>query len=186
MNGLLIGIAIGTGAIVVLLLWSVRGSTRANGKSAASPDFPCLSCKHLGNFNQVRQALEVADLAFVDERLGRPASRKTRAERRRVVLQFLDGLNEDFESLVMTATRVAALAPELDAKLEARRLRLIFSFRIRYAILRVKFKCGFADISALGALSGAVGSLAMELEQVVATIVGDAALPQNQPRSAEG
>ncbi len=140
----------------------------------------------MAHFPQIRQALDAADIRYIEERSGGKAAIKLRAERRRIALRYLEGLRHDFEQLMSSATLVAALSPEIDARQESKRFRLNVEFRLRYALARIKFSVLSPTSSGIGDLAAVVSSLAIHLDRLVNEIAATTALAQSRGTSTQG
>jgi len=144
-----------------------------------------LTCQHLPNLSQIRQALERADVEYVATRASRKTAKRVQQERRRIVAAYLTGLREDFDQLMEAATKVAAFSPKVAARHEFQRFRLALEFRVKYALLRVKFAAGVPSFSGLGNLAWMVSSLAIDMERAMNEVAAAAALAKNHAPSAK-
>lgn len=167
MNVLLLVVGILLAIILSLLIWS------GGKKSAAARDEVWqrkgihLTCKHLGNLPQMRQALESADFAYVEERLGKRSAQQLQRERRHVALRYLEALHQDFVNLMRAAQVIASLSPEVEATHEWRRFKLNVKFEMKYRFLRAKYALGNLQFPAMWKLAILVSTLAIDLEHAV-------------------
>ena len=168
-----------------VLLWSSARKPRTHHSAPVQEDCFTLTCRHLQNLSQIRQALERADLEYVAARASRKTAKRVRQERRGIVAAYLTGLREDFDRLMEATTRVAAFSPKVEASHEFQRFRLALEFRAKYALLRVKFAAGVPSFSGLGNLAWMVSSLAIDLERLMNEVSAAAALGEGDSRSAK-
>ena len=185
MNLLLIFTGISVAALLGLLLWSA-GKGSGSRKQIGLESLPLsLTCKHVTNLSQIRQALDSKDLDYLSTQFDSSKVRGFKKERRRVVLKYLAGLKEDFDRLMDTAQIVASLSPELETKEEWKRFKLAARFRLNYELARAKFMLGSAAFPGLENLANTVSSLEMDLERVVREITMSALTP-GESGSAQG
>lgn len=176
MSLLLITIGIFVTALLGLLVWSV------GKKNMISRPLPCqkenfsLSCRHLANLPQIRQALEPSDLSYIATRSNQRIAKTLRRERRRVASHYLESLREDFDQLMDAAQVVAALSPEVEARHEWKRFRLNLEFRCKYQLVRMRFAIGSPAFIGLSNLALLVSALALDLDRAAAKIGESAAL----------
>lgn len=132
---------------------------------------------HCRYFPQIRQALSQDDAAFVAQRLSAPARRRWRAERRRVLRQYLAGLNEDFAGLERLARTVAVLSPQVTRSLEAERLWLGVHFRFLYTLALLQLATGFVAVPEFQRLTDLLGGFAAQVEAGMAALEPRPAAP---------
>jgi len=185
LSALLVTFGILVAALLGALLWSSGRRRRPEGSASLQGSFFPLPCQHLANLPQIKQAIERADLEYIKTRVSPATANRLRRERRRIVLAYLDGLREDFDCVVDATTRVAAFSPQVEAKHEFQRLRIAAEFRVRYALLRVKFGIGVSAFPDLSRLAWMVSSLAVELERAMNEVAAGAALAENGSRSTQ-
>jgi len=160
-----------------LLLWTAgnsAGSRKQHGISSLPID---LTCKHVTNLSQIRQALDTKDFDYLSGRFESSKMRNFKKERRQVVLKYLAGLKEDFDRLMDTAQIVASLSHEVEAKEEWKRFKLASRFRLNYGMARIKFTTGSLAFPGLENLANIVSSLEIDLERVVTEITLSALTP---------
>jgi|GEM_PF-6184090 hypothetical protein len=166
MNPLLITIGL---SVAILLMLLVRASS--NKTPIKKPMEPAenidLSCKHLINLSQMRQALETADREYLYERLGKAAAQGPLKERHRIARRYLEALHDEFVQLMDATQVVASLSPEVEAGHEWNRFKLNLKFELKYRLLKARFALGNVEFAALGNIAVLVSSLAMDLERVV-------------------
>ena len=185
MSALLVTLGIFVGLLLGALFWSPVRRPRTRHPAPMQDDCFVLTCQHLANLSQIRQALERADVEYVATRASRKTAKRVQQERRQIVAAYLTGLREDFERLMEATTRVAALSPKVEAGHEFRRLRLALEFRAKYALLRVKFATVAPSFSGLSNLAWMVSSLAIDLERAMNEVTAAAALAENRSPSAK-
>ena len=185
MNLLLIFIGVFGAVVLGLLLWSAGSSAGTRKQVGSSSLSLSLTCKHVTNLSQIRQALDSKDFDYLAVRLDASKLRELEKERRQVVLKYLAGLKGDFERLLETAQIVASLSPEVEAKEEWKRFRLALRFRLNYQIARAKFTLASPTFPGLENLANIVSSLEIELEKVV-TDISLAAMTPGESGSTQG
>lgn len=170
MNLLLVTVGILVAGLLGLLLWATF--RKAAGKKLIKRDLEgiSLTCHHLLNLSQIRQALDEADYAYLLKKLDAKSARNVRKERSRIALKYLHGLRQDFEQLMGGAQVIASLSPEVEAKEEWKRLRLSIEFKIKYQLVRTKFAIRAPAFSGLQNLAQLVSSFAMDLERTITEI----------------
>lgn len=167
MSLVLVAVGAMVAGLLGLLLWSAGKKANSRKPLRDENGNLGLTCKHVVNLPQIRQALEPVDFDYLAERCDAERARRVRKERRRVALKYLEGLREDFEQLVDVAQVIAALSPEVEAKEEWKRLRLSAEFRIKYQLVRAKFILGVPAFPGLENIATMVSSLALDLERAV-------------------
>jgi len=185
LSALLVPIGVFVCLLLGALLWSSARRPRTRHPAPQQADCFTLTCWHLQNLSQIRQALERADIEYVATRASRKTAKRVQQERRRIVAAYLTGLHEDFDRLMEATTKVAAFSPKVEASHEFRRLRLAMEFRVKYALLRVKFAAGVPSFSGLGNLAWMVSSLAIDLEGAMNEVAAEAALAESHSPSAK-
>lgn len=185
MSALLVTFGILVAALLGALLWSSGRKRRPEDSAPIQDSFLPLPCHHLANLPQIKQAIERADLEYVETRVNPATAKRLRRDRRRIVLAYLDGLREDFDRVMDATTRVAAFSPQVEAKHEFHRFRIAVEFRVRYTLLRIKFGMGVSAFPGLGRLALMVSSLAVELDRAMNEVAAGAALAENGSHSAQ-
>ena len=160
--------------MAALLIWSVRNPVRKNRSSRVLGVLESAP-HHLCNMTSVRQALCADDFGYVLQKGGSALAGELRRERKRVAVLYLQALRKDFESLLRIARVAALLSPEISAPDEYERLRLSFSFYLRFNLLRLRFLLGDSAMPGLGALGEMVTSLAVQMETAMSQL-GEKAL----------
>ena len=185
MSALLVTFGIVVAALLGALLWSSGRKPRPEHRARLQDSFFPLPCQHLANLPQIKQAIERADLEYIKTRVSSVTANRLRRNRRQIVLAYLEGLREDFDSVLEATTKVATLSPQVEARHEFQRLRIAIEFKARYTLLRIKFGIGVAAFPGLGRLAGMVSTLAVELERAMNEVAAAAALAENGSRSAQ-
>jgi hypothetical protein len=150
-----------------LLVWSVGKKTSTARNAIDQPKGIYLTCKHLTNLPQLRQALERSDFEYIEKRLGRRGVQKLQRERRRIALSYLEALHEDFVHLMQAAQLIASLSPNVEATQEWRRFKLRLKFEMKYRFLKARYGLGNLQFPAMWNLAILVSTLAIDLERVV-------------------
>ena len=161
-------------AFLWLLVWLLREPDAS--KTAAPPattehaQIEKLFDLHCRHFPQMRHVLQREDEEWLRQRAPEHILRRFRADRRRVVEQFLAGLYSDFEHLTRLARAVAALSPRLSEKQEAELFRLSVRFRVLHALVRVRLRLGISPLAGLTRLTEMLGNLATGIEEAMASL----------------
>jgi len=163
--------------LLVLLAWALRTPRRARSLDEDALNFLGDGERpHITHLPQIRQALADADFEFLRS-LGREklASQLSK-ERRKVALNYLPAVQEDFEKMLHIGRIVAVLSPEVKTVEEWERLRLTIRFYFRYHLIRFALQCGLAPIPQLSELSQLVSALSIRMEIAVKELGERAAL----------
>jgi hypothetical protein len=174
MTGLLIGVAISVGALLVVLFATIRNRSKKS-KTTCSPDQFQISLLSLTHFSSLRQALDSADVQYLEKRVGTKRAMEFAKERREIIGHFLEALRRDFDNLSELGTAVAQLAPEVSAGQEWRRLQLGIKFRVRYNMIRAELLVAFPASHQVNVLVKMISSMALELEHTMTEIAAGAA-----------
>lgn len=161
--------------LVGLLAWTGRPSQR---KSISAQDvLAALSGeRHSCRLPQILQSLQPEDAEFLRERGRDELVKRIRTDRKRIALQYLDRLQEDFEILLEASRLLAVMSPEVIAMQEIERFKLSLRFRFCCRYLRWRLQLGLAPWGAFGFLSGMAGHLAFQLESATKQLGERAAL----------
>ena len=149
-------------ALAALLVWALRPGRRrrqAGGLSVLES-----APQHLCNMGPIRRSQDPADLLYVADRGSRKLAKRLRQERKDIALLYLDSLRTDFEQLLRVARVVALLSPEISSSYEYERLRLSALFRLRFAVVKLRFLFGDAAMPQMASLGQMVSSLAIRME----------------------
>lgn len=185
MNLLLVTVGVLVAGLLGLLLWSTFKKTDARRTAKLQIENISLSCTHVPNLSQIRQALDRADLEYLAANVNRKAARKIMSERRRIALKYLCGLRQDFEQLMDAAQVVASLSPQVEAKEEWKRFRLNIEFKVKYQLVRTRLAMRAPAFRGLENLAQHISSLAMDLERATHEI-GIAAMGPVAAASTKG
>jgi hypothetical protein len=123
--------------------------------------------RHYRFFPQVRKALTTVDESYLALRADAEAHRRATMVRRRVAMEFLRGLREDYQRFNRLARALTALAPEANPQREMERIRLSIRFRLNWGIVWLRLVVGAAPIEQIQRLSDQVGSLSARLEGAI-------------------
>lgn len=128
--------------------------------------FP-LHCRH---FPRMKHVLQQEDEKYLEHRASKRILRRWRAERRKIALEFLAGLREDFRNLNRLAREVAALSPHLSAGRERELFQLSLRFQALCVLVQWRLRFGFAPLSGLARLTEMVGNLAAGVESAIVSL----------------
>jgi hypothetical protein len=167
----------GLGAfLLILLAWLLHEPREGSKRDVDLGPAEEAGRGHVTFFPQVRQAMDVQDFVFLTSRGSRALSRRVRDERRKIALDYLSCLRQDFLNLWRLARVIASLSPQVGMIQEAARLRLGLGFALRYELIRLKFRLGFAPLPQLGSLNDLVSALSLRLETAMQEMGERAAL----------
>jgi hypothetical protein len=163
--------------LLFLLTWSLRVPKRRRASSldpAVSLQGPDRS--HATYLSQIQRALAPADFEFLASRASAKLTRRVRKERRRIALNYLSAVQEDFQRLLRLARVIAVLSPEVSTAQESERLRLGVQFTLRCQMIRVELLLGLAPLPQLSGLSQMVSGFAVRMETAITELGERAAL----------
>ena len=158
-------------AILLALLWLLFGSP--TNEAVLSLDARQIekvlpvNCRH---FPQISQLLSQDDNQFMRKRAPHDMESRWRAERRRILKQYLSGLRQDFTSLERLAHLIAVLSPEIAKRQEWEWLWLAAQFHFSYQMLALKLALGSLSPEGLAGLTQMIAGLTSELETRMALI----------------
>lgn len=180
-------IFVGLAVILLLLLaWALRGPVKAREPKPALDGPQEAGRRHVSFLPPIQQALGEIDHDFLSRRASKALVRRVGRERRRIALNYLSALREDFESLLRMANMIARLSPELAAMQEFERLRLTIEFAWRYETLRLMLLAGLAPIPQLNGLSEMLSALSVRMETAVKELGERAAFAAKLVSSLDG
>jgi hypothetical protein len=155
--------------LVFLLVWALRPPKR--GLMSTSEVFEALSeQRHYARLPQILQALRVEDTEYLRDRGHGELIHRIRTERKRVALQYLERLQEDFEVLLEASRILAALSPEVIPMHEYERFKLSLRFAFFCRYLRWRLRLGLQPWSAFGTISDMAGGMTLRLEAATARL----------------
>lgn len=165
------------GILLVLFIWSLRGTKGHPSSAAPSSALPQdLQASHISHLPQIQRALTPTDFEFASKNIPREALRRMRRERRQVALAYLSALRVELDKLLHTATVIAALSPQVAAAQELERILLTMNFLWRYQMIRMSVRVGFAPLPQLGALSNLLSAYSVRMEEAMKEMGERAAL----------
>ncbi|MGB7023479.1 MAG: hypothetical protein WBD73_06745 [Candidatus Acidiferrales bacterium] len=158
-------------AILLSLVWLLFGprtiaSPPTIGDLQIEKVLP-VNCRH---FPQISQLLSQEDTQFMRERAPHHIQSKWRAERRRILKQYLNGLRQDFERLERLARLIAAFSPEIRKRQEWEWVWLALQFHFSYRMVTLKLAIGSFSPEGLAGLTEMIAGLTSELENRMALI----------------
>ena len=155
--------------LVALLAWALRPPTRP--LRPALDLFETLSRpRHCSRISHVVQALQPEDTEYLRE-TGQVALMQTlRLQRRRIALNYLDQLQDEFEELLEISRVLALMSPQVTGMQEMQRWKLSVAFAVNCAFLRWKLRLGLQPFSGFTLLSNMATDIARQLEMATARI----------------
>lgn len=159
--------------LLVSLLWALRSSPSPRKKKASLEEQQRSNIEY---FAQIQQALSVEDRKYL-LRNGPPGlAQSVDRERRKIALDFLQALDEEFSRLVRLAKVVAMLSPEVAPLQEFERMRLSVMFHWRLQAIRARVAFGMARPPQLAAVSDIISQLSVRMESAMKALGERAAL----------
>jgi hypothetical protein len=155
------------------LIWALRAREDERSGTSAIEE---TRGDNLQYFLQVQQALSDDDREYVRNHGGEKLARGMERERRRVVLDFLRALNDEFEHLMRMARVVASLSPEVETMQEFERLKLTVVFHWRLLAIRTQLSFGLRPLPQLEVASELVSRLTVQMEAAMKELGEKAAL----------
>ncbi|HKV27491.1 MAG TPA: hypothetical protein VJN90_04370 [Candidatus Acidoferrales bacterium] len=157
--------------ILLALFWLLFGSkTQEAVLSVDSLQIETLLPVNSRHFAQISQMLKPADFLFMQRRAPHRMAREWRAERRRILGQYLKGLGQDFAQLRRLTRIVAALSPEIRKQQQWEWMWLELQFQISYCMVALKIAVGGLSPERLVRLTELITGLASELDSRISLI----------------
>lgn len=175
----------GMGILLFFLGRNPRKSVTAQHKDQL--DLPeDASSRHATHWPQIRQALRTEDLAYVSSLGLEELARRLYKDRRRIALDYLPALRQDFERLLHLAQVIASLSPQVNAGQEWERFSLMTRFRCNYELIRFALVCNLDPLSPLVRLNELVSAYSMRIETAMKELGERAALATEMASSMNG
>jgi hypothetical protein len=155
--------------LVGLLAWALRLPAR---RVLPETDiFEALHhSRHSSRMPQVLRALQPADTEHLRDS-GQVALMQTlRRQRRRIALNYLNQLQEEFEMLLEISRVLAVMSPDAVGMEEMERWRLSLSFAATCAFMRWKLRLGLQPFSGFTILSNMASNISLELDTATTRI----------------
>jgi hypothetical protein len=155
--------------LVGLLAWALRPP--AHQARPTLDVFEALKqSRHSSRMSHVIQALQPEDTEYLRE-TGQVALMQTlRRQRRRIALDYLDQLQEEFEMLLEISRVLAVMSPEVIGMEEMERWKLSLVFASTCAFLRWKLRLGLQPFSGFTLLSNMAADIAHQLDAATTRI----------------
>jgi hypothetical protein len=155
--------------LVGLLAWALRPPAHQT-----RPDLDVFDAlqqsRHSSRISHVLQALQPADTEYLRE-TGQVALMQTlRRQRRRIALNYLDQLQEEFEMLLEISRALALMSPEVIGMQEMERWKLSLAFTATCAFLRWKVRLGLQPFSGFTLLSTMAADIGCQLDAATTRI----------------
>lgn len=160
-------------AILAALLWLLFAPRWSKPQPAIETlELEQLRLLHCRHFPQISQLLQSEDREFI-ERIAPPAmARAWKRERRKILREFLNGLNEDFARLENLARLIAALSTEVSRSREWEWFWLGLKFHVLFRLVAIRMVLGWLPTPPLARLTDFVASRAAELEISISQMAG--------------
>lgn len=166
--------------LVLLLAWAVRPPKKTLG----SPDdiIETLSEKrHYERLPQILQCLRPEDTDFLHTRGYDNLVARVRRERKRIALDYLRYLQEEYQLLLDASRVLAKVAPEVSALDEFERFRLNLRFVLYCRYLGWRLRLGLSPWTIFGILGDMEGDITLRLEAATTSIGERAATASEFP-----
>jgi hypothetical protein len=176
-------VGIGVALLAVLAWLSFSGPRRDT--QADLGQRPEREYRHISYLPQIKQALGQTDYQYLSARGPAGLAKRVQRERRRIALNYLAALRNDFARLQHLARVIAVMSPEVAVAQELQGLRLNVEFSVRYRMIYFRLLSGVAPVSALNNLSNLISSLTVRMETAISSLGESAVLaaemgsPQN-------
>jgi hypothetical protein len=170
----LLYIMFGAAALLVfLLIWAMR---RTSGTRHRAGFLEEQERSNIQYFPQIQQSLSPEDYEFLAAKGGKGLARTVVGERRKIAVDYLSALDEEFSRMLRLARIIATLSPEVAPMQEFERVRLSLVFRLRLRSIRVRLALGTAPTLQLSAASDIVSRLSVRMETAMKELGERAAL----------
>jgi hypothetical protein len=160
--------------LVGLLAWALRPP-----RHQARPELDVFDAlkqsRHSSRMSHVMRALRPEDTEYLRGTSQVALMRTIRRQRRRIALDYLDQLQEEFEMLLEISRRLAVMSPEVIGMEEMERWKLSLAFAATCAFLRCKLRLGLQPFSGFTLLSNMAANIARQLD-VATTRIAEAAV----------
>jgi hypothetical protein len=155
--------------LVGLLAWALRPPVRQIRPGLEVFD-ALRQSRHSSRMSHVLQALRPEDTEYLRE-TGQVALMQTlRRQRRRIALDYLNQLQEEFEMLLEISRVLAVMSPEVAGVQEMERLKLSLAFSANCTFLRWKLRLGLQPFSGFTLLSNMATDIARQLDAATTRI----------------
>jgi hypothetical protein len=131
--------------------------------------------RHFARLRQIEQALRPQDFRYLQARGLHSAAQQLQVRRRRVALDYINELQEEFETLLEASRFLAVSAPTVVAMQEFERWNLSLTFAMTCAYLRTRLRMGLEPAVGLGRLSGLSADVSRRIETATKLILERAA-----------
>jgi hypothetical protein len=165
--------------LVGLLAWALRPPTRPLKPSLNV--FEALSRpRHCSRISHVVQALQPEDTEYLREAGQVEVMQTLRQQRRRIALNYLDQLQEEFEELLEISRVLAVMSPQVTGLQEMERWKLSAAFAANCFFLRWRLRLGLRPFSGFALLSTMATDMARQLD-IATTRIAEAAVSGTKP-----
>jgi len=161
--------------LLIILYWSLRRPADDTFPETVQTTGAEPLLRHAVYFSQVRQSFSDDDFHFLASRGSGKLASRVRGERRRVALEYLRALQEDFRNLMRVARVLAALSPAVVAQQESERFWLAVHFECRYQMTRAILIARGFPLGHLHRMTQMIGTLGARLEAAMVGLSEQAA-----------
>lgn len=176
---LLVFIAIAV-LLVLLLAWAVRPAKRTFVLPDDIIETLCEK-RHYARLPQILQCLRPEDTDFLHTRGYDNLVVRVRRERKRIALDYLRYLEEEYQLLLDASRILAKVAPEVSALDEFQRFRLNLRFMLYCRYLHWRLRLGLSPWTIFGILGDMEGDITLRLEAATTSIGERAAIASEFP-----
>ena len=120
------------------------------------------------------QVMQPEDTEFLRESGNAAIMHSLRLQRRRIALNYLDQLQEEFETLLEISRAMAVMAPQVIAVEELERWKLSLLFALNCSVLRVRLRLGLRPVVGFTAISSMATRIVRHLEVATTRIAEEA------------
>lgn len=167
--------------LIALLVFAARPSNRQFTPPADV--FEALSqSRHCSRLPQIVLALRPEDTEYLRESGQVTLMQALRRQRRRIALNYLDRLQQEFEMLLEISRVLAVMSPDAVGMEEMERWRLSVTFAVTCAFLRWKLRLGLQPFSGFTLLSNMASNISLELDTATTRIAEATVRGSAQPR----
>ena len=166
--------------LVALLAWALRPPAHQ-----IRPDLDVFDAlrqsRHSSRMSHFMRALQPEDTEYLRETGQITLMQTLRRQRRRIALDYLDQLQEEFEMLLEISRVLAVMSPEVVGIEEMERWKLSMAFAANCSFLRWKLRLGLQPFSGFTLLSNMATDIARQLDAATTRIAEAAVRGSEHP-----
>jgi hypothetical protein len=166
--------------LIGLLAWALR-PPKDQTRPALDVFEALRQSRHSSRMLHVLQALQPEDTAYLGKTGQVGLMRTLRRQRRRIALDYLNQLQEEFQRLLEISRVLAVMAPQAMGMEEMERWKLSLTFAANCAFLRWKLRLGLQPFSGFTLLSKMATDIARQLDAATTRIAEVAVRGSDNP-----